>query len=287
MKNTTLTIIFILIVLITTKMIWDMPFYKTPSEKMGNILKIYAIGIAILGSIYYYSKSSGPGYEEFGSGAFTTPDTRSQSRQEMLQRDKRTQYLAPRSTPYTQSIMIPDRPIEETYDKVSLWLVQNSCILMERNPPIYIGAKYSTLLPRIWLGPRDDHPKIIDVHLTPIRDNTLLDFTFTQIDDIIETSGRVFWGSKLVELYEQLGANIPYNMYSELLPEELMHNAINRRKQIITVFSLVSFPFLLYSWDRSQEMALTIFSLLLAPLGVLAFLDLQKFRKLLRKAEHV
>ena len=168
----------------------------------------------------------------------------------------------------------------EVYDTVKLWLIENNCSLIKQEPPSHLEAKYSANIPMFHLGPRDDHPKKIEVRFSPFGGDVFLDFSFTQKIDRVGNSGYLFWGMKLGELYQELGVNVTEIVWSRLIQEELVRRAIKNRKRLMIVLLAISLLGLVNFWNEGIDTMLMLFIVFIIPSGLLTFWDLQEHKKL-------
>ena len=67
-QNILLVLIVLFIIVRTIMVMWNSPFYTTPSSKAMNIVKGVAIGIAFLGGLYFSTIKRGKVYR--GDGPF-------------------------------------------------------------------------------------------------------------------------------------------------------------------------------------------------------------------------
>lgn len=191
--------------------------------------------------------------------------------------------MIPRSTPYTQRIIVPAKSIEEVCETVKRWFIEKNCSLIMQDPPRYIEANYSANFPWLVLGPRDDHPKTINARLSSFGEDVFLDFIFTQKNDRVGDSGYIFWGVKLGELYEELGVNVTDTVWSGLIREEPVRRVIKNRRRLMIALLVMSVLGLGYFWDKIIDTIMIFYIVFIVPIGILTLWDLQEHKKLLRR----
>lgn len=185
-----------------------------------------------------------------------------------------------RSAPYTQRVIVPGKTMEEVYDAVNLWLIENRCSVTRREPPTLIDARHGVKKPVYHFGPKDNYQKAIEVRLSLLGGDVLLYVTFKQKNDSMGNSGYVFWGVKLRELYERIGVNVNDSVWSSLMPSGILKEEIDGKIRLFAAFMIVSALLIGYLWTRHTGYAVLYAIWILIPRGLLALWDIREHRKL-------
>lgn len=188
-----------------------------------------------------------------------------------------------RTSPYAQRVTVPDKSIEEVYEAINIWLRFNNCIITRENSPTDIEAHYSAEVPVFQTGPRDSLPKDIQVRVSGFGTEVMVYFTITQSIRGKKTGGYIYWGTKLLELYEELGVEVTDMVWLELFPENTIKHIISRRTRWLAGFFLFSLAFIWFLWNPVNDSVAMYVLVIMMPIVILFFWDMQGYRRLLKR----
>lgn len=186
-----------------------------------------------------------------------------------------------RTRPYTQQVKVSNKSVEEVYEAINIWLRYNSCNVIRENPPYNIEAHYSAEVGPFLVGPNDTMPKDINVRVSAFGREALVYFTVTQSIRGKKTAGYIYWGTKLQKLYEELGVEVTDSVWRELFPPEIVRDTINRRRNMLIGYFLVSLAALVWLWNPVNDSVMMYFLVIMLPVMLILFWDMQAFRRFL------
>lgn len=129
-----------------------------------------------------------------------------------------------RTAPYTQSIIVHQGTVEEIYKTINIWLRFNGCNVTRENPPTDLEAYYNAEILQYHTGPMDNLPKNIQIIVSGFDENVHVNVIITQTMLGKKRGGYIYWGTKLLELYEELGVDVTDSMWIELFPPQIRSN---------------------------------------------------------------
>jgi hypothetical protein len=187
-----------------------------------------------------------------------------------------------RTAPYTQSIIVRQGRVEEVYETINIWLRFNGYKVTKENPPTDLEGHYNAEVPQYSTGPSDSLPKNIQVRVSGFDENVHVNFVITQTMLGKGNGGYIYWGTKLLELYKELGVDVIDSTWIELFPPDILRQIISRRvKQLglYFIFSLVAIWFLL---SVTLDAVMMYVLVIMVPVMLLIYWDMQGYKRLLK-----
>ena len=187
-----------------------------------------------------------------------------------------------RTAPYTQSIIVRQGTVEEIYETINIWLRFNGCRVTKENPPTDLEAYYNAEVLQYSTGPTDSLPKNIQVRVSGFDENVHVNFVISQKLHGKKNGGYIYWGTKLLELYKELGITVTDSTWIELFPPDMLRQTVSRRVRqlgLYFIFSLVAIWFLL---SVTVDAVMMYVLVIMVPVMLLIYWDMQGYRRLLK-----
>lgn len=190
-----------------------------------------------------------------------------------------------RAFPITQNILVTGRTIERVYKILLIWLSENNCMVTKETPNEEIEAEYSGDYPLFEVGPKDIYPKTLDIKVSKVGRNVQVNVMITQKTEGKRNEGYIYWGTRLQGLYEVLGVYVDQQVISELYPEEVLEDNIDSRTKRFATIVIVSVLIVAFLWEEFNDVSMMYKAVILVPIVLLAYWDLQAYKKRLRKQQ--
>ncbi len=187
------------------------------------------------------------------------------------------------NTTYSQRAVVKGMTVEELHKTVETWLRYSSCTIKESNPPRSIKAYFSANPTMFQLGVRDTNPKNIEVSIGSFGNSATMNITFTQELPKMGEAGFLYWGSRLEKLYGKLGVLLDSYTLTQLYPEEWVHRVISKTLRLYAAFALASLAIIFLGLDLNPDLVATYAFVVVLPGTVMAGLDINDHRQLLKK----
>jgi len=187
-----------------------------------------------------------------------------------------------RTSPYTQSIIVRQGTVEEVYETINIWLRFNGCNVTKENPPTELEAYYSAEVLQYHTGPTDSLPKNIHVGFSGFDENVHVNFTITQALHGKKTGGYIYWGTKLLELYEELGVEVTDNIWIDLFPPNTLRQTISRRIRQLGLYFIFSLAVIWFLLNVTLDAVMMYVLVIMFPVMLLIYWDMQGYRRLLK-----
>jgi len=191
--------------------------------------------------------------------------------------------MLPVTTTYHQRAVVKGMTPEELHRVVDRWLRYSSCNIKESDPPRSIKAYFPAISSMLQLGVRDGNPKNIEAIIGSFGNSATLNITFTQEIPRMGDAGFLYWGERLEQLYRELGLTLdPYTL-TQLYPAEWVNRVIRRTIRLYAVFLLFSLAIVYFGMDIDPSLVVTYAAVIVLPGTLMAFVEINDHRTLLRK----
>ncbi|MCB2171746.1 hypothetical protein KQH65_03290 [archaeon] len=187
-----------------------------------------------------------------------------------------------RTAPYTQKIIVYQGTVEEVYETINIWLRFNGCNVTKENPTKDLEAYYSGEIVQYHTGPTDSLPKNIHVGFSGFDENVHVNFTITQTLLGKKTGGYIYWGTKLLELYEELGVEVTDSTWIELFPPDTLRQIISRRIRQLVLYFIFSLAVIWFLLSVTLDAVMMYVLVIMFPVMLLIYWDMQGYKRLLK-----
>ena len=187
-----------------------------------------------------------------------------------------------RTTPYTQSIIVHQGTVEEIYETINIWLRFNGCNVTRENPPTDLEAYYNAEIIQYHTGPMDNLPKNIQIRVSGFDENVHVNIIITQTMLGKKRGGYIYWGTKLLELYEELGVEVTDSMWIELFPPDTLKQTVSRRVRQLGLYFIFSLAVIWFLWSVTIDAVMMYVLVIMLPVMLLIFWDMQGYKRLLK-----
>ena len=187
-----------------------------------------------------------------------------------------------RTAPYTQSIIVHQGTVEEIYETINIWLRFNGCNVTRENPPTDLEAYYNAEIIQYHTGPMDNLPKNIQIRVSGFDENVHVNIIITQTMLGKKRGGYIYWGTKLLELYEELGVEVTDSMWIELFPPYTLKQTVSRRVRQLGLYFIFSLAVIWFLWSVTIDAVMMYVLVIMLPVMLLIFWDMQGYKRLLK-----
>lgn len=187
-----------------------------------------------------------------------------------------------RTAPYTQSIIVHQGTVEEIYETINIWLRFNGCNVTRENPPTDLEAYYNAEIIQYHTGPMDNLPKNIQIRVSGFDENVHVNIIITQTMLGKKRGGYIYWGTKLLELYEELGVEVTDSMWIELFPPDTLKQTVSRRVRQLGLYFIFSLAVIWFLWSVTIDAVMMYVLVIMLPVMLLIFWDMQGYKRLLK-----
>ena len=187
-----------------------------------------------------------------------------------------------RTAPYTQSIIVHQGTVEEIYETINIWLRFNGCNVTRENPPTDLEAYYNAEILQYHTGPMDNLPKNIQIRVSGFDENVHVNIIITQTMLGKKRGGYIYWGTKLLELYEELGVEVTDSMWIELFPPYTLKQTVSRRVRQLGLYFIFSLAVIWFLWSVTIDAVMMYVLVIMLPVMLLIFWDMQGYKRLLK-----
>ncbi|MCW4011591.1 MAG: hypothetical protein NWF07_01225 [Candidatus Bathyarchaeota archaeon] len=187
-----------------------------------------------------------------------------------------------RTVPYNQSIIVRQGTVEEVYDTINVWLRFNGLSVTKENPPTDLEAYYNAEVLQYSTGPTDSLPKNIQIRISGFDENIHVNITITQTLHGKKTKGYIYWGTKLLELYKELGVEVTNSIWIELFPPDILGQKVSLRVRQLGIYFIFSCVVIWFLWSVTLDAVMMYVLVIMIPVMLLIYWDMQGYRQLLK-----
>ena len=191
-----------------------------------------------------------------------------------------------RTAPYTQSIIVRQGTVEEVYKTINVWLRFNGTSVIKENPPTDLEAYYNAEVLQYSTGPTDSLPKNIQVRISGFDENIHVNIVITQTLLGKKTGGYIYWGTKLLELYEELGVEVTDSIWIELFPPDILEHKVSLRVKQLGLYFIFSLVVIWFLWSVTLDAVMMYVLVIMIPVMLLIYWDMQGYRQLFKPPQH-